>query len=174
MKGWRFPTLTVHRVETNSSKHAIHGAIIPFKAKAKLSMRTVPNQKGDEIGRLFEVHIRKKFAEYESQCSLDVEVDRVADWWVSDLSHPFFQTLALAVEEEWNIKPLFIREGGSIPALRWLEKTFKTVALNLPMGQASDAAHLSNERIRLRNLFGGRRIVYRFLQKIVQARELLR
>ncbi|EEP76265.1 conserved hypothetical protein [Uncinocarpus reesii 1704] len=46
------------------------------------------------------------------------------------------------------IKPIYIREGGSIPTIRFLEKEFNAPAAHLPCGQASDNAHLSNERLR--------------------------
>ncbi|KAF3761243.1 hypothetical protein M406DRAFT_96117 [Cryphonectria parasitica EP155] len=55
-------------------------------------------------------------------------------------------------------KPLYIREGGSIPAIRFLEKEFGAPVAHLPCGQATDSAHLENERIRLLNLFRSREI----------------
>jgi di- and tripeptidase len=55
-------------------------------------------------------------------------------------------------------KPLYIREGGSIPSIRFLEKAFGAPAAHLPCGQASDKAHLDNERLRLVNLFNSKRI----------------
>ncbi|KAL1839623.1 hypothetical protein VTK73DRAFT_4001 [Phialemonium thermophilum] len=55
-------------------------------------------------------------------------------------------------------KPLYIREGGSIPAIRFLEKEFDAPAAHLPCGQASDAAHLDNERLRVKNLLKSREI----------------
>ena len=55
-------------------------------------------------------------------------------------------------------KPLYIREGGSIPAIRFLEQEFNAPAAHLPCGQASDSAHLDNERLRLLNLYNSRRI----------------
>ena len=55
-------------------------------------------------------------------------------------------------------KPLYIREGGSIPAIRFLEKEFDAPAAHLPCGQASDSAHLDNERLRLINLYKSRDI----------------
>ncbi|KAI9847985.1 MAG: hypothetical protein M1838_000684 [Thelocarpon superellum] len=53
---------------------------------------------------------------------------------------------------------LYIREGGSIPSIRFLEKEFDAPAAHLPCGQASDNAHLNNERLRLTNLYCSRRI----------------
>lgn len=55
-------------------------------------------------------------------------------------------------------KPLYIREGGSIPAIRFLEKEFEAPVAHLPCGQATDSAHLENERIRLVNLMKSREI----------------
>ena len=55
-------------------------------------------------------------------------------------------------------KPLYIREGGSIPSIRFLEKEFNAPAAHLPCGQASDAAHLDNERLRVANLTKSREI----------------
>ncbi|KAI4096986.1 MAG: hypothetical protein L6R37_006874 [Teloschistes peruensis] len=55
-------------------------------------------------------------------------------------------------------RPFFIREGGSIPAIRFLEKEFKAPAAHLPCGQASDKAHLDNERLRLSNLYKSKEI----------------
>lgn len=66
------------------------------------------------------------------------------------------------------MKPLYIREGGSIPSIRFLEKEFGAPAAHLPCGQASDSAHLDNERLRLVNLFNSKRIfkeVFRELPK---------
>lgn len=60
------------------------------------------------------------------------------------------------------IKPIYIREGGSIPTIRFLEKEFSAPAANLPCGQASDNAHLDNERLRVENLYKSREI-FRFV-----------
>lgn len=63
-------------------------------------------------------------------------------------------------------KPLYIREGGSIPAIRFLEKEFGAPAAHLPCGQASDAAHLENERIRMVNLIKSRSIFGEVFRKL--------
>ncbi|PHH49871.1 putative di- and tripeptidase DUG2 [Ceratocystis fimbriata CBS 114723] len=55
--------------------------------------------------------------------------------------------------------PLYIREGGSIPAIRFLEKEFEAPAAHLPCGQASDSAHLDNEKMRMLNLVKAREIL---------------
>ncbi|KAI9371617.1 hypothetical protein BJX61DRAFT_17489 [Aspergillus egyptiacus] len=63
-----------------------------------------------------------------------------------------------ATREKTGVWPIFIREGGSIPTIRFLEKEFSAPAANLPCGQASDNAHLYNERLRVENLYKSREI----------------
>jgi di- and tripeptidase len=63
-------------------------------------------------------------------------------------------------------KPLYIREGGSIPSIRFLEKQFNAPAAHLPCGQASDNAHLDNERLKLANLYNSREIFKRVFREL--------
>lgn len=63
-------------------------------------------------------------------------------------------------------RPLYIREGGSIPAIRFLEKEFNAPAAQLPCGQASDNAHLDNERIRVVNLWMAKAILGRVFREL--------
>ena len=63
-------------------------------------------------------------------------------------------------------KPLYIREGGSIPGIRFLEKEFGAPAAHLPCGQASDSAHLDNERLRLLNLFNSKAIFKKVFKEL--------
>jgi di- and tripeptidase len=63
-------------------------------------------------------------------------------------------------------KPLYIREGGSIPSIRFLEKEFNAPAAHLPCGQASDSAHLDNERLRISNLYKSREIFRRVFKEL--------
>ncbi|KAK2785088.1 hypothetical protein FQN53_007981 [Emmonsiellopsis sp. PD_33] len=64
------------------------------------------------------------------------------------------------------IKPIYIREGGSIPTIRYLEKEFNAPAAHLPCGQASDHAHLDNERLRVENLYKSREIIERVFRDL--------
>ncbi|KAH8684270.1 hypothetical protein BGZ60DRAFT_366772 [Tricladium varicosporioides] len=63
-------------------------------------------------------------------------------------------------------KPLYIREGGSIPSIRFLEKEFGAPAAHLPCGQASDSAHLDNERLRVSNLYKSREIFRKVFKEL--------
>lgn len=81
----------------------------------------------------------------------------------SPSSHPHRRASTLASRGSFTVdnmprKPLYIREGGSIPAISFLEREFGAPAAMFPMGQASDNAHLGNERMRVENLYKGRQV----------------
>lgn len=69
---------------------------------------------------------------------------------------------------EWGMKPLYVREGGTIPVTPFLEKTLNAPALHLPIGQATDRAHLQNERLRLQNLLKGKNVLKAFFKQLAK------
>jgi di- and tripeptidase len=95
-----------------------------------------------------------------------INVDHTASWWLASLDSPYFSALSSAVYDVWRTKPLFIREGGTLPPIFWLEKEFQAPCVHLPLGQASDAGHLANERIRLLNLRNGKRVFENYLTRL--------
>jgi hypothetical protein len=42
-------------------------------------------------------------------------VDHTADWWLGDLTHPWFLELERAIRDEWGREPMRVREGGVRP-----------------------------------------------------------
>ncbi|GJJ15699.1 hypothetical protein Clacol_009977 [Clathrus columnatus] len=157
---WREPTLSIHSVETSGPGNS---TVIPAGVRAKVSIRVVPDQTLQFIGDALVKHVVGSFEKLKSSNTLKVSIDRTADWWLGDLESQYFKMLEKAVEDEWGITPLRIREGGSIPSVPFLEKQFGCPGLHLPMGQSSDQAHLANERISLLNLRRGKSVVERFL-----------
>src|SRR5690349_18468998 len=62
--------------------------------------------------------------------------------------------------------PLYVREGGSLPVVPFLQKLLGVEAVHIPLGQASDNAHLPNERIRILNLSKGVSVLKKFLKNV--------
>ncbi|KAF8158262.1 hypothetical protein B0H34DRAFT_657084 [Crassisporium funariophilum] len=160
---WREPSLTIHNIEISGPKNA---SVIPGTVNAHLSLRIVPDQDLDTIVVSLREHLQKSFLHLQSQNKLQVNVEHTADWWLGSLDDHWFKALESAVQEEWGVAPLRIREGGSIPSVPYLEKEFGCHALHLPMGQSSDQAHLPDERISFANLRKGKAVVERFLSNI--------
>lgn len=77
-----------------------------------------------------------------------------------------FKAAERAIEKVWGVRPSYIREGGTIPITRYLEDKLGASAVHLPLGQASDAAHLPNERMRLENLIKGKQVFEHFIAEL--------
>ncbi|KZT56318.1 glutathione degradosome [Calocera cornea HHB12733] len=157
---WREPSLSIHNLGGSGPANA---TVIPHSVRAKVSVRIVPDQDVEETAQRLVDHLQTSFQALNSTNRLKISVDHKADWWLGKLDDRYFLALEGAIEQEWGVRPLRIREGGSIPSIPFLEKEFGCHALHLPMGQSSDQAHLRNERISLKNLRKGQDVVSRFL-----------
>lgn len=151
MSKWRFPSHTIHRITVSGPSNA---TIIPRAASASISLRIVPDQDITTVKTSLLAFLTSQFDSFSSTNKLRVTIDHEAEPWLGSPSNQAFQTLEKGIREVWGVeKPLYIREGGSIPAARFLEKEFGAQAAHLPCGQSSDQAHLDNERLRLANLY---------------------
>ncbi|KAJ2801257.1 hypothetical protein H4R20_003748 [Coemansia guatemalensis] len=197
MQRWRFPTLTVHHMDVSTVAARSNTTLVPAAAQASLSVRVVPDQSLEDIAEKLRTYIEQLFDNIKAQrrqsgadgqallddLKLHLDVHPNAQWWLADPETPVYKAAAKAIHDEWRDAladvdgndskthvPLLIREGGSIPAVPWLESFFAphAVAVNLPMGQSSDNAHLDNERISLENLMRGRQIIQRLIKDIDQ------
>jgi len=170
MARWREPNLTIHRYKVSGPD----GSLVSSHASANISLRLVPGQEVDTVIESLTRFLEDEFAALESNNSLSIRIDNKAEPWLGDPENYIFRTLEEAIVQAWGMnsgggtgnaagaaksrRPLYIREGGSIPAIRFLEKQFSAPAAHLPCGQASDSAHLDNERLRVTNLTKSREI----------------
>jgi di- and tripeptidase len=159
LQKWRQATLTIHRFGTSGPENS---TVIPSTAWAKVSFRLVPNQEATVIAQQLVRHLNSSFKELGTTNDLNITIDHVAEPWLGDYNNQLYKTLEEGIKSVWwstasdKRRPFYIREGGSIPAIRFLEKEFGAPAAHLPCGQASDSAHLDNERLRLLNLYKSR------------------
>jgi di- and tripeptidase len=163
---WRQPTLSIHKVEV-SGPAGSNNTVIPKSATAAVSMRIVPDQQLSQIIDNYRQFVTDCFLRLRSRNRFSMTIGHRADWWIADQQSDLYRLAAESIASEWGVQqPLHIREGGSIPAIPFLEKIFDARAVHIPMGQASDNAHLPDERMRLQNLSAGRKVIKRFLQGI--------
>lgn len=184
MAKWLQPNLTHHNIKVSGG----NGSLISRHASAKISVRLVPGQEVEDVTDALASFIRAEFDTLGSDNRLRIQIDDKADPWLGDPHSYIFRTLEEALLRAWPSvfassgdddnstttssfppkpsKPLYIREGGSIPAIRFLEKEFCAPAAHLPCGQASDAAHLSNERLRVENLLKSREIFTHVFERL--------
>ena len=212
LQRWRYPNLTVHRVEVPEAKTAV---TISGYAKATLSIRIVPSQTAEEVADSLTDFLNATFQKLGSSNALRVTITSKADPWLGHIRSELYTRLKQAIVDVWSPsaiqagrsfpssgtstppligppaiarpphrrasslashgtftaentphEPLFIREGGSIPAISFLQHEFGASAAMFPMGQASDNAHLDNERIRVENLYNGKEVLKRVFSEL--------
>ena len=132
---WRYPSLTVHGVEVSGNAS---DTVIPRSATASVSMRIVPDQDPEQICQAYEEHLKKAFLSLRTSNRLQISFGKCSSWWYADVEQsPYYQAASRALETEWKVKPIYIREGGTIPAIPYLEKVFKAAVVHIPLGQVS-------------------------------------
>lgn len=159
---WRSPSLTVHKIDVSGPGN---NTVIPKSSKGFVSIRIVPDQTLECIKSTFIDYLTTKFAQLKSDNHLEVRIIHEAEPWLGDRGNAAYEILKNEIKKEWQTEPFYIREGGSIPSVRFLEKMLNAPAAQIPCGQSTDNAHLDNERLRVANLYALRNILKRsFLQ----------
>jgi acetylornithine deacetylase/succinyl-diaminopimelate desuccinylase-like protein len=148
---WARPTLDVNGMWGGYQGEG-GKTIIPARAGAKISMRLVPNQDPEKIAKLFAEHVRKA-----APPSVRVEVIPMHGGkpFLIDPKLPMFEKAALAIERGFGKKPVFIREGGSIPITQTFKEVLGADTLLLGWGQNDDRTHSPNERFDLEDFHKG-------------------
>jgi acetylornithine deacetylase/succinyl-diaminopimelate desuccinylase-like protein len=150
---WARPTCDVNGM---SSGYSGEGAktIIPARAVAKVSMRLVPNQNPLQIAEAFEAYVH-------SVCPPGVVVEVLNLHNAGPVLVPrgsaMMQAGVRALEQGFQAKPVFIREGGSIPIVSTFQEYLQAPVLLLGFGLATDNIHSPNEKFDLVNFWEGAR-----------------
>lgn len=126
--------------------------IIPRDARAKVSMRLVPNQRCDKIAKLFKAYIKKIAPK-------DVKVDVIehhgCDGFLIPVSSKAYKAASRAIGEVYGIEPVPSRGGGSIGILADMQQILGADPLLMGFGLERDFIHSPNESYLLDQLFKG-------------------
>lgn len=126
--------------------------VLPSKAYAKISMRLVPNQKSEEITRLFSEHFKRIAPPY---VKVEVRPHHGGEAYVTDTQGKAYQAAAAAMEATFGKRPIPTRGGGSIPIVALFEKELGLKSVLMGFGLDSDALHSPNEHYGVFNYFKG-------------------
>ena len=137
--------------------------VIPSKASAKISMRLVPDQNSEKIAKLFEKHIKKIAPKTVNVTMKDLHGGEPV---ITPLESPGVQTAISALEKGFGKKPLYQREGGSIPIVVQFKQILGIDSVLLGFGLPGANAHSPNEYLCLDNFFGGIRTVVNFYNEL--------
>jgi acetylornithine deacetylase/succinyl-diaminopimelate desuccinylase-like protein len=148
---WARPTLDVNGLLSGWTGEGSK-TIIPATAMAKVSMRLVPNQHPDRIAALFEAYVRKITPK-----SVELKVTRLhgAMPWMTDFDNSYVQAAGRAIEKGFGKRPVYTREGGSIPIVSDFQAALNVPVVLFGFGLPDDNLHAPNEKFNLDNFFNG-------------------
>jgi acetylornithine deacetylase/succinyl-diaminopimelate desuccinylase-like protein len=126
--------------------------VLPAKASAKISMRLVPHQDPDKIAKLFERHIRRMAPK---TVKVNVKKLHTGKPAITPIDSPGVHAAVAALERAFGKKPLFTREGGSIPIVVDLQEKLGAPTVLIGFGLPDENSHAPNEHLNLNNFHGG-------------------
>jgi acetylornithine deacetylase/succinyl-diaminopimelate desuccinylase-like protein len=108
-KLWTRPSLTIIAMES----HAIQGSSnqIVDSARARLSLRTVPNMDGRKAGKLL---VEKLTSKPLHHAKVTAKVNGTTPWWTTDPEGPAFEAARRALKAGFGKDTAMIGAGGSI------------------------------------------------------------
>ncbi len=142
---WARPTFDVNGL---TSGYQGEGAktVLPARASAKFSFRLVPNQDPHKVA----AGLRTRLEELTPPgIRIELTEHHGAPGVVMPLDSPYLQAAAKAVETGFGRRPVFIREGGSIPIVNTFADVLGADVLLLGWGQNDDNPHSPNEKFSL-------------------------
>jgi acetylornithine deacetylase/succinyl-diaminopimelate desuccinylase-like protein len=126
--------------------------VLPCKAGAKFSFRLVPDQDPKTIEALLRKHLE---AVAPPGVAVDLQASQGAPAVLVNVDSPGVRAASRAIEAGFGVKPVFIREGGSIPVVGLLKRNLNIDTLLLGWGQNDDNLHGPNEKFSLADFHRG-------------------
>ena len=126
--------------------------VLPSKANAKISMRLVPNQDNEKIGKLFTEHF---LSIVPKGVKVKVTTHHGGNGFLMPISSPAYKAAAKAIGEVYGVDPVPNRGGGSIPILADLQQILGVNPLLMGFGLERDTIHSPNESYLLSQLEKG-------------------
>jgi acetylornithine deacetylase/succinyl-diaminopimelate desuccinylase-like protein len=138
-------------------------SIIPARASAKLNFRLVPDQTPTTIEPLIRKHVagltphnlrsrlKKHFA-----CSP----------FLISPKHPMMRAATLASEKTFGRRAVFLRSGGSNPAVTAFQEILGVPTILLGLGLPNDQIHAPNEKFHLPSFYLGINTIINFLNEV--------
>ena len=148
---WARPTFDVNGLV---SGHTGEGGktVLPSEARAKFSMRLVPDQDPDEIARITEEYLLSLVPDC---VTAEVLHSHGASPVVVSCDSDLFRAAERAIEMGFGRKPVLIREGGSIPVVNTFKEELGIDSILIGLGLPDDGAHAPNEKFSLEDFHRG-------------------
>lgn len=153
---WGEPGYTLHErigarptLEFNGISGGFQGegtkTVIPAQASVKITCRLVPDQDPEQVYALVHDYIQR-ITPPTVQAELRLS-DLGAPGILLDRHTQAMQAAMRAYEQAWGRRPLFSREGGSVPVIAALKQALACPLVIMPFGYKGGGAHSTDEYI---------------------------
>jgi acetylornithine deacetylase/succinyl-diaminopimelate desuccinylase-like protein len=141
---WTRPSLTVIAIEA----HPLRGSAnqILDSARARISLRTVPDMDAQEAGELL---VRKLTAKPPAGAHVAARVTRTTPWWTTDPDGPAFEAATRALRKGYGRTPALIGSGASIGFVKPFADAMGVPCLLTGVEDPGCAAHSEDESLHL-------------------------
>jgi acetylornithine deacetylase/succinyl-diaminopimelate desuccinylase-like protein len=148
---WGRPTFEVNGLLSGFTGEGAK-TVIPAVAMAKVSMRLVPNQDPAKVAQQFADYLDKV-----APASVEVKLTRMHGGkpWMTAFDNPFVQAAGRAIEKGFGQRPVFNREGGSIPVVATFQEELGLPCVLFGVGLPDENAHAPDEKLDLGNFHNG-------------------
>jgi acetylornithine deacetylase/succinyl-diaminopimelate desuccinylase-like protein len=156
------PTFEIHGIVGGYTDEGVK-TVIPAKATAKISMRLVPNQNPDQIVQRFTDYVNSLTPD---TISLKIRQQGLAgEPSIIDRDHPSIMAASNAYQAAFRRRPIFTREGGSIPVVSAFQHLLDLPVVMMGFGLTNDRLHSPNEKLHLPNFYRGIETSIHFMQE---------
>ena len=126
--------------------------VLPAWAMAKISTRLVPDQTPEDVYQQMLKYLEAKAQKSVRWTLVDLHGGEPS---ISDRHSPYVQALSAALETVWNKRPVFKREGGSVPVVGQFQKILGVESVNTGFAMPDDNMHSPNEKMHLPTWYRG-------------------
>ncbi|WP_182200894.1 dipeptidase [Paraliobacillus salinarum] len=157
------PTLEINGVYSGYQGEGTK-TIIPSTATAKITCRLVPGQEPEHIQDLVIKHIEEHTP---AGVKLDIKKEPLsAKAYKVDPDHVLIKKAAESYTKAFGKETVFVRMGGSIPVVEWIDTIYNMPIVLLGFGTPNDRLHSPNESFPLENFQKGMETLVYYWQSL--------
>jgi acetylornithine deacetylase/succinyl-diaminopimelate desuccinylase-like protein len=139
--------------------------VLPARAMAKISMRLVPDQKPERVKGQLEEYLGQRAPAWLKWEVIDLAGSPAG---IVRRDTPAMQAAIRSLEAAFGVRPVFAREGGSVPVVSWIQEILGSESIMMGISLPDDNLHAPNEKLHLPILWRGIEAYIRFFYEFAK------